>query len=137
MSNPDKVILIVEDSDDDLFLMDIALKEVPCENPIQVARDGQEAVDYLNGAGQFADRRKFPFPALVFLDLKLPYLSGLEILAWMREQSDLPRMFVAVLTGSNQPADLKKANELGADTYLVKPATSQMLSDIFRQCNLS
>jgi len=137
MPNPAKVILIVEDAEDDLFLMDRALKAARCENPVRIARDGQEAVDYLSASGQFADRHRFPFPSLIFLDLKLPYRSGLEILAWMREQSNLPRTFVAVLTGSNQPADFKRAHELGAATYLVKPPTPKMITDVISRFKLN
>ena len=65
------------------------------------------------------------------------YRSGLEILAWMREQSNLPRTFVAVLTGSNQPADFKRAHELGADTYLVKPPTPKMITDVISRFKLN
>ena len=96
----------------------------------------EKAFDYLRGAGQFADREKFPFPSLVLLDLKLPYRHGLEILEWLRQQKDLPQPFVAVLTGSNEPSDLKKAYDLGGNTYLVKPPSAQMIYDIITQFKL-
>lgn len=132
----DKVILLVEDNEDDVFLTETALKQAGCENPLHVVTDGQEAVDYLSGTGEFGDRRKYPFPSLVLLDLKLPYRSGLDVLAWMGKQELLANMFVAVLTGSNEPSDLKTAYELGAKTYLVKPPTPQMLYDIIKQFKL-
>ena len=131
------VILLVEDNEDDVFLAERAFKGLECENPMRVVRDGEQAVNYLSGEGEFADREKFPFPRLILLDLKLPYRSGLEVLAWIREQANVPRPFVAVLTGSNEPSDLRKAYELGCNTYLVKPPTPEMIYDIIKQFNLS
>lgn len=126
----DKIILLVEDNEDDVFLTEMAFNHAGCQNPLLVVRDGQEAVDYLSGTGQFADRGRFPFPSLILLDLQLPYRSGLEILGWMRSMGLLAQTTVAVLTGSNEPSDLKKAYDLGTNTYLVKPPTSEMIRDI-------
>jgi CheY-like chemotaxis protein len=130
------VILLVEDDEDDVFFAEMTLKQAGCTNPLHVVRDGQEAVDYLSGTGQFADRDKFPFPSLILLDLKLPYRSGLEILDWMRQEGLLTRTTIAVLTGSNEPNDLKRAYDFGANTYLVKPPTPQMIYDIVKQFKL-
>jgi CheY-like chemotaxis protein len=132
----EKVILLVEDDEDDLFLAKRVIATTGVKSRVLVLRDGQEAVNYLNGTGQFAEREQFPFPSLILLDLKLPYRSGLEILAWMREQGMLARTIVAVLTGSNEPTDLKNAYDLGASTYLVKPLTSQMIYDLAEQFKL-
>ncbi|MGH8526854.1 MAG: response regulator, partial [Gammaproteobacteria bacterium] len=132
----DKVILLVEDNEDDVLITQWALQSAGVKNPLHIVRDGQEAVDYLSGTLQFADRQKFPFPGLVLLDLKLPYRSGLEILEWMRAQSSLPTTVVAVLTSSNEPKDLQRAYALGAKTYLVKPPTAQMIHDIAEGFNL-
>ena len=126
----DNVILLVEDNEDDVFLMELTFKEAGVQNAVHVATDGQKAVNYLSGTGEFGDREKFPFPSLIFLDLKLPYRSGLEILEWMRAQPNLPKAFVAVLTSSNEPSDLQKAYDLGAKTYLVKPPTPEMIYDL-------
>src|SRR5262245_36121697 len=126
----EKVILLIEDNEDDVFFAQLALKEAGVQNPLHVVTDGQEAVQYLSGTGRFADREKFPFPSLIFLDLKLPYRSGLEILAWMRQHKELPETFVAILTSSNEPKDLKAAYDLGAKTYLVKPPSPQLIYDI-------
>jgi CheY-like chemotaxis protein len=73
---PSNAILLVEDNEDDVFLMQFALKSADIFNPLHVVEDGERAVDYLSGNGPYADRSKFPYPGLVFLDVKLPYMSG-------------------------------------------------------------
>ena len=126
----EKVILLVEDNEDDVFLIENALAMAEVKSRVQVVRDGQEALHYLSGTAQFADRERFPFPGLIFLDLKLPYRSGLDILSWMHQETNLPSVTVVVLTSSDEPADLKTAYGLGANTYLVKPPTAPMICDI-------
>ena len=136
-SHPNEnVLLLVEDNEDDVFLMERALREGRVTNPLYVVRDGEEALEYLSGTGRFARRERSPFPRLVFLDIKLPYRSGLQLLAWIRQQAALPPLFVVVLTSSNEPSDLKKAYELGADTYLVKPPSAQTICDIVESFKL-
>lgn len=134
--NGNHLILLVEDNEDDVFLTERALAAAGVKIPLTVVRDGDEAVNYLQGVGEYADRETHPYPSLVLLDLKLPYRSGLEILEWKREQSELPPVPVIVLTSSNQPRDLRSAYALGASSYLVKPPTPQMLCDTARACKL-
>jgi CheY-like chemotaxis protein len=123
-------ILLVEDNEDDVFLMKRALKSAGIINPLSVAEDGQQAIDYLAGAGSFGDRVAHPIPAIVFLDLKLPLKRGLDVLAWIREQPTLEGMVVVVLTSSSEPSDLKEAYRLGANSYVVKPPTAGQLLDL-------
>ena len=130
MSTTDQAILLVEDSEDDVFLMKRALKGAKIKNPLVVVEDGQQAVEYLAGTGEFADREKFPFPAVVFLDLKLPMMGGLEVLEWIRKQRGLENLVVLVLTSSSEPSDLKRAYALGANSYLVKPPTADQLLEL-------
>jgi CheY-like chemotaxis protein len=125
-----RAILLVEDNEDDVFLMKRALKAAQIANPLFVVEDGQQAVDYLSGTGQFSDRQAHPFPAVVFLDLKLPMKSGLEVLEWIRAQEHLENLVVLVLTSSSEPSDLKRAYSLGANSYLVKPPTANQLLDL-------
>jgi CheY-like chemotaxis protein len=122
--------LLVEDSEDDVFLMKRALKNAGIVNPLYVAEDGQEAIDYLAGRGQYLDRAKHPLPALVFLDLKLPQIRGHDVLAWIREQPELENLVVVVLTSSSEPRDLKESYRLGANSYVVKPPTAEQLLDM-------
>src|SRR2546423_1204661 len=124
------VILLVEDNDDDVFLMRRALKATKLSVPMHVANDGQEALDYLGGIGQFNNRASFPLPTVILLDLKLPYVHGFEVLNWIRQQPILKDVRVVVLTSSPEERDLQKARDLGAMTYLVKPPTAEMILDL-------
>ena len=129
-----KAMLLVEDNEDDVFLMKRALKGAQIVNPLQVVEDGQQAVEYLSGTGKYSDREKHPFPAVVFLDLKLPMKGGLEVLEWIRKREDFENMVVLVLTSSNEPSDLNRAYKLGANSYLVKPPTAMQLLELAKAC---
>lgn len=124
-----KTILQVEDDSNDVFFLQYAMKKAGVGDPIQVATDGQQAIDYLKGAGPFADRQKFPLPCLVLLDLKLPYVMGLEVLRWIRTQSGLA-MPVIMLTASGEEADIAEAYRLGASAFLIKPSQANKLGDM-------
>ena len=130
MTTTNRALLLVEDNEDDVFLMKRALKSARIVNPLLVVEDGQEALDYLGGAGKFADRDQYPLPAVVFLDLKLPFISGHDVLAWIRRQKQLEFIVVIVLTSSNEASDLSRCYALGANSYLVKPPTPEQLDDL-------
>jgi CheY-like chemotaxis protein len=132
---PASAILLVEDNDDDVFLMKHALASVGVSNSILVVDSGQLAVDYLSGAGPYSDRIRFPMPAIVFLDLKLPLMSGHEVLAWIRAQRQLESLLVVVLTSSDEPSDVRRSYSLGANSYLMKPLTAQQLLDLAKAFN--
>jgi len=125
-----QTILLVEDSEDDVFLMKRALKESNILNPLQIAVHGQHAIDYLAGTGKYADRVQHPLPSLIFLDLKLPFKHGFEVLQWIREQPGLAAILVIVLTSSSEERDIQQAYRLGARSFLVKPPTPEMLVEL-------
>lgn len=125
-----QTLLLVEDEENDVVFMEIALEKAGLTLSFQVAEDGQEAMDYLNGTGEFADRTRFPLPALVFLDLKLPKVMGMDVLKWIRDQASLDTMVVIMLTSSQQRSDIQKACALGANSYLVKPSNPLGLEEI-------
>jgi two-component system response regulator len=126
-----KTILQVEDDPNDVLFLQYAMKKVGLANPVQVATHGQQAIDYLQGVGKFADRQQFPLPSLVLLDLKLPYVMGLEVLKWIRRNLQTPPI-VIVLTSSALEADVVAAYELGANAYLTKPSAPADLQDLVR-----
>lgn len=134
--NTQGAILLVEDDTNDVFLMQRACRKVELPNPLVVVGDGDEAVDYLSGAGRYADRAAHPLPVLVLLDLKLPRKSGLEVLDWLRRQPALKRLPVVVLTSSKEPGDVNRAYDLGANSYLVKPLGFDALLDLVRSLNV-
>ena len=113
-------ILLVEDSPRDVELTLAALEEHHLANEVVVCRDGAEALDYLNRRGQFASRPD-ELPAVVLLDLKMPKVNGLEVLAAMRADPNLKKIPVVMLTSSREEADLVKSYELGTNAYVVKP----------------
>jgi len=125
-----QAILLVEDNEDDVFLMQRALQSAGIINPFLLVEDGQQAVDYLSGAGPYSDRASYPLPSVVFLDLKLPYKSGHEVLQWIRGNKTLDGLIVVVLTSSNEPHDIKQCYSLGANSYVVKPPTPEQLDDL-------
>ena len=128
----DKLILLVEDNEDDVFIMRTALKKAGLINPIFVAEDGQHALDYLEGRGKFSNRAQFPLPALVLLDLKLPQIHGLDVLKSIRTNPSLPPFLVIVFTSSDQEPDIERAYRLGANSYLTKPPTPQKLDALVK-----
>lgn len=121
-------LLLIEDDENDVFFMQRAMKDSGLTNPLHVVTDGQEAIDYLSGAGSFADRQQHPLPSLIFLDLKLPRRGGFDVLTWLREREPFASLVVLVLTTSAEERDLLRAYRLGANAYLVKPPTPVQLT---------
>jgi CheY-like chemotaxis protein len=114
-------ILHVEDNADDVMLVALAFRKAGVTAKLEVATDGDRAVAALqNRAGQ-------PLPVCVLLDIKLPSMSGLEVLAWIRSQPHLKRLPVIMLTSSLLPTDIGEAYDLGANSYLVKPPDLEAL----------
>jgi len=131
-----QTILLVEDSGDDAVLVKRAFRNANLANPIEVVTDGDRAVAYLSGEGEYVDRDRFPLPILMLLDLKLPRRSGFEVLEWLRAQPGIGRMRVVVLTSSKESADIDRAHEIGANSYLVKPVGLEQLIEMVRTLNL-
>ena len=126
------VLLWVEDDQNDILLVGRAMEKVGIDAPTLV-RDGQEAIDYLSGQGEFADRVRHPLPSLILLDLKLPRRSGLEVLQWLRAQPELRRIPVIIFTSSKETSDINRAYESGTNAYLVKPVDMKDLLEVLRK----
>ncbi len=128
-------LLVVEDDPGDAYLVQRAFAKAGISNPVKVVRDGEEAVSYLAGRGAYQDRTQFPLPTVVLLDLKLPRRSGLEVLAWIREQPGLSRLRVVILTSSRESPDVAKAYDLGVSSYLVEPVEHDKLVEMMASMN--
>jgi CheY-like chemotaxis protein len=129
-------ILIVEDSADDFFFLERSFKLAEISNVLHHADDGQRAIDYLQGVAPFNDRATYPLPSLVLLDLKLPLMHGFEVLSWIRKHPATKNIVVIVMTSSSEDKDVEKAYELGANAFLVKPASIDKLTDIVRSLDV-
>jgi two-component system response regulator len=114
-------ILIVEDSPDDVELMMRALKQNNLANQVQICEDGQEALDYLFCEGAHAQRSECKSPKVVFLDLKLPKVDGLEVLRRIKSNESTKTVPIVIVTSSQEEPDLQECYRLGANSYVVKP----------------
>ena len=112
-----------------------AFKEARLKNTIQVAKNGQEAIDYVFGRAQYADRETYPFPNLVLLDLKLPGVDGFEVLRQIKSTPLLKRLPVVILTSSKEEGDRALSYDIGANSYLVKPVSFDGFLGVIRQIN--
>ena len=125
-------VLVIEDEQNDVLLLQRAFKKSNVANPLQIVEDGETAISYLSGTGEYSDRGRFPLPIVVLLDIKLPRMSGFEILEWIKKQPNLCSIPVVVLTSSKEGPDLNKAYQLGANSYLCKPVNFESLVDIIK-----
>lgn len=128
---PDQALfLIVEDNPDDATLLRRAFVKSKILNPVHVVSTADEAVAYLTGTGKYQNRAEYPLPSLVLLDLKLPGMSGHEFLAWLRKQDGLRGLRVVVLSSSDDMRDVNQAYQLGANSFLIKPADFERFVEI-------
>lgn len=131
-----KIILLVEDNPDDEVLTVRALKKNNILNDMVVARDGAEALDYLFGAGSYADRDMTVMPQLILLDLKLPKIDGLEVLRRVRGDERTRLLPVVVLTSSSEEQDVIESYRLGANSYIRKPVDFTQFTAAIRNLGL-
>src|SRR4051812_19525693 len=120
-------VLIVEDDQNDAFLLQRAFQKAGLGMPTYICRDGAQAIAYLKAEGEFADRVKFPFPRVLITDLKMPRCSGFDLLTWLQDHPDCNLIPKIVLSASAQSADVKRAYQLGANCYFKKPSTFDQL----------
>jgi CheY-like chemotaxis protein len=133
MSEKRRPILAAEDEESDRMIMELAFQRANLCSPLVIVRDGAEAVDYLSGKGRYADRIVHPLPALIVLDLKMPRMSGFDVLAWIALQPELKEIPAVVLSSSADESDTQKARQLGARDYFVKPHSLDTLIKIAQE----
>jgi two-component system response regulator len=126
------VVLIVEDDPDDLELILDTFVKARMTNPIEVARDGQEALDYIFCRGVHSGREAIP-PRLILLDLKLPKIDGLEVLRAIKADRHTRAIPVVILTGSREQKDLVEGYHFGANSYIEKPMDVVQFQKVIRQ----
>jgi CheY-like chemotaxis protein len=125
-------VLLVEDDLNDIFLVKRAFKRANIPNPLHVATDGVEAIHYLQGEGKYADRQQYPLPRLVVMDIKMPRKTGFEVLEWIKSDAHLKRIPVVIVSSSDQPQDINRAYQLGANAYMVKPMNFREVETLFQ-----
>jgi two-component system response regulator len=128
-----QTILLAEDNPDDVTLIDRAFKQAGFKNPLEVVRNGAQALQYLKGEGRYANRELYPVPALLLLDLKMPLIDGFEVLAWVRNHPEWNCLPVVVLTTSFYGPDIDKAYDLGANSFVTKSVDLEEFIGTVRQ----
>jgi two-component system response regulator len=131
-----QVILLVEDNPDDVLLTQCALRKGNVMNMMVVASDGEEAIDYFTCAGNYTERNPCEVPAVVLLDLKLPKIDGLQVLAWMRAHEETRHIPVVVLTVSKDEEDVVRSYQLGVNSFIRKPVDFPEFTEVVRRLGL-
>jgi CheY-like chemotaxis protein len=121
-------ILLVDDDEDDLVMFERAIRKAGVPALLRTARDGLEGLEYIEGIGKYADRETYPIPSVLILDLKMPRLSGMELLSWIHEHVEYQVIPTIVMSSSSLQSDVRKAYELGANTYMVKTQDLRLLT---------
>ncbi len=129
-------ILFAEDSLDDATLTIRALKKSGCTNKLLHVKDGVEALDFMYCRGTFAERNKLQFPKLILLDLKMPKVSGIQVLEQLKADPALKSIPIVMLTSSNESPDIEKCFALGANSYIVKPVDSDNFFHAIKEIGL-
>lgn len=132
---PPPTLLIVEDNDDDLFLLTRAFERSQVANPVQSVRSGAELTKYLMGIGPFRDRERHPLPGMIFLDLRLRDMQGTDVLRFLTGQKDLSGITVIVWTTQIGPRDAVEVKELGIKCCVAKPPTLELLNQTVHGLN--
>lgn len=128
-----KTILVADDSRDDTCLLKRAFIKAGLNVPLVFVPDGKSVVDYLSGTGMYADRSTHPFPRLVLLDVNMPGMDGFGVLRWVKERPETKRLTVTMYSNSVREEDIHRAYDLGANSYLIKPASFEKLQSLARQ----
>ena len=128
----DLTILIAEDNEHDVLLLERVLAKLRATHSIQIVGNGAEAIEYLLGIGKYHDRTRYPFPAIIVTDLKMPQTSGFELLQWLRNHAQFSSIPTIILSSSGDLHEVKRAYELGANAYLVKPNQLDDLETVLR-----
>jgi CheY-like chemotaxis protein len=126
------VILLADDSEEDILLIRRAFQKANISNPLHVVENGEEAISYLSGERKYSNRAEYPLPDLLLLDLKMPGTDGFQVLRWIRQHAGLEALRIVVLTSSEHIRDVNQAYRLGANSFMVKPMDFQDFVELSR-----
>lgn len=133
MTNSSKhIILLVEDNADDVIFIQRAICKAGASVSLQIVGNGEEAVSYLLGEGSYSDRERYPFPALIITNMKMPRMNGLELLTWIKQQPTLKHLPVLVMSSSENPDEMSKVAALGGSSYFVKTSSLDALKEVVK-----
>ena len=130
--NQQHTLLLVDDSENDIFLMRRAFKKAEFNSLLREVHNGEQAIAYLKGEGIYSDRNQYPLPSVMLLDLNMPMKNGFDVLGWVRTHPAFKRLSVIILTASMRLEDVERAFDLGASSYLVKPSNLDALAAMIR-----
>lgn len=131
--HPCRTVLVLEDDANDVFFIQRAFEQNGFTGKIVVLENGQLGIDYLSGAGDYADRQKFPLPDIIITDLKMPQVGGFDFLRWCDSHLQRFAVPIIVLSASGQHGDIAKAHGLGASAYVVKPHSTDERKELVRR----
>ena len=127
-----KTILVAEDDPNDQFFIERELRKLAFPVKVRFVNDGEQAIAYLLALDKSVNDSRFPKPDVMFVDLKMPKLNGFELLEWLRKNRLSERILTVIVSSSILQEDINKAYDLGANAYLIKPATVQDYAKVFR-----
>jgi len=127
------IVLLVEDNADDLIFIQRAIRKAGASVSLQHVGNGEEAVSYLLGKGLYCDRERYPFPALIVTNMKMPRMNGLELLTWIKQQPTLKHLPVLVMSSSENPDEMSQVAALGGSSYFVKTSSIGALTEVVKQ----
>ncbi|MGH7952474.1 MAG: response regulator [Limisphaerales bacterium] len=132
--NQNFTVLLAEDEPNDMLLTKIALQRADIDIPLKVVQDGEETIEYLRGEKKYADRKMYPLPGILLLDIHMPKKNGFEVLEWLRKDSEngLKRLPVIIMSTSDEQKDIDRAYELGVNAYLIKPDAFKKLVETLK-----
>ena len=130
--NESQTILLVDDSENDIFMLRRAFKKAEFNTLLQEVNNGDQAIAYLAGEGIYGDRDQYPLPAVMLLDLNMPMKNGFDVLSWVRAQPVFKRLSIVIMSASLRPEDVERTFDLGASSYLVKPSSIDDLAAMVR-----
>ena len=125
-------ILLVEDNEDDILITERAFKEVKIENNLYVVRDGQEALDFIYHKGEYSDKKRYPVPDLILLDIKMPKIDGFQVLEELKKDLEYMRIPVIMLTSSKNQEDIVKSYQNHAASYIQKPINYEEFVEVIK-----